>query len=555
MIEMRKIILLLILCGLTIQVSPQIKGQFIQLSMNEIFENGIPTEGRIVHVNFDKVNISPPFIVKLSIWREKDLLNPKHGHMNIEKIDWSALTPIELCQYKDTKELVGYDEDKTKYEERPYITYVLNNKRNFDITLPYYAFSDKVIEGIKDDIPVTFFIKVVICKGNEYNEVLTEGNTLYTTRSFREKIYEGPQVLDEEDFSDLLNDDEDKEDKIECYPITRIAQELLWSKYSKDIHHSYEGNLLKYGIGEIGMGQVGIYTTGGFKNFKDGCYLWASVHRGLNNIVSDVTFDHMTERVQHHLCNLQGDLSLYEYRKVKTVGNTMYYKTPIINNMYQIAILEYDQYKNLIRATYGIREKQADKEIRMHGPSHRHHYIRKIIFDDPISVDIAVPAKYPETIEINHNNITLEFKKALSDVSDQVYLCQEVPLNFKDQEEQRLFLEEVNDSLDMDGKQLSLRFPKKKEVYMNTKGLVTEKESEEESDSIYFCTASPILALNNNEPIEGETIIHKFYKMDSQRISKCEECGDMIVTKRQYRFFTLKTCNWFKEMNERFNEF
>ena len=79
MIEMRKIILLLILCGLTIQVSPQIKGQFIQLSMNEIFENGIPTGGRIVHVNFDKVNISPPFIVKLSIWREKDLLNPKHG--------------------------------------------------------------------------------------------------------------------------------------------------------------------------------------------------------------------------------------------------------------------------------------------------------------------------------------------------------------------------------------------------------------------------------------------------------------------------------------------
>ena len=166
-----------------------------------------------------------------------------------------------------------------------------------------------------------------------------------------------------------------------------------------------------------------------------------------------------------------------------------------------------------------------------------------------------MPAKYPETIEINHNNITLEFKKALSDVSDQVYLCQEVPLNFKDQEEQRLFLEEVNDSLDMDGKQLSLRFPMKKEVYMNTKGLVTAKESEAESDSIYFCTASPILALNNNEPIEGETIIHKFYKMDSQRISKCEECGDMIVTKRQYRFFTLKTCNWFKEMNERFNEF
>lgn len=521
--------------------------------------------GNYLTVSFPQHPAKPiEFEVRISFMIEKDPFHPKYPtDKKPTNINWNDLKPLSFRVTRDGRIFYGFKEDESDIETTTQLIRRCYSWRSFEMFLPWelfhlYQLFDTPEKKAMDGFRVAIYIKADVYHharligrntkvpiGYYVNEVEEQGGY--------ERKYEDLGTDDLSSFFDEEPSTPTKEEEVECYPIAQIAQSLLWSNYAKDGHHSYEGDLGKYGIGEMGMGQVGIYTSGGYKYFKDGCYLWTSVHRGRNDMVSKVTFSHMDERDQHHLCNLQNDLARLKYRKVRTEGRTVYYETPTVNNLYQIAILEYDQNSNLTRAMFEIMEKLPKKEITISIPPHKHHYLRKIEFEEPKPVDVEVPAKYPETVEIKYNDTLFVFKKADSNVSDNIYMCQDMQKQFKSEEELREFFNEIQDSLDMEGRKLSFRLPMKKEVYKNTKGQVTEKDAK--SEDIYFSPKYPIIAMDYYESSEGPTLVRTCYIMNSKRTSRCKECGDTITTKWRYRFSTLKQCIWFKNMWEKYNEF
>lgn len=215
---MKKILFIYLLCGLAIGASPQqMTKQLIRLSMNEIKDEfGDKSGGRVVHVNMDRTFLSPPYIVKLSVWREKDPFHPKNDINSIQSTDdikWNAMMPLTFNQYKVSRGVVGYDEDLSKYETHPYLTFERKDKAVFDIELPYFVFIDESIfdtpEKKNQCVSVTFFIKAAICKGNANNEILTNSVVLHTTRIFNDYVPpSNVTLLGTDDLSALLGDDE-----------------------------------------------------------------------------------------------------------------------------------------------------------------------------------------------------------------------------------------------------------------------------------------------------------------------------------------------------------
>lgn len=513
--------------------------------------------GYYLTVSFPRHPTTPmEFDVRISFMIEMDPFHPKYPtDRNPSKVNWNDLKPLTFKVTRNGRIFYGVNEDESDIETTTQLIRRCYSWKSFEVFLPWELFHlwqlfDTPEKRALDGFRVGIYIKADVYHNARLIGRNTDIPIGYHINEVEKYETVKTTTLNTDDLSNLL---EDVEEEVECYHIAQIAQNLLWSNYAKDGHHSYEGDLCKYGIGEMGMGQVGIYASGGYKYFKDGCNLWTSVHRGRNDMVTKVTFSHMDKRDQHHLCNLQNDLARLKYRKVKTAGRTVYYETPTVKNLYQSAILEYDQNSCLTRAMFEIMEKLPKKEMTIPIPPHKHHYLRKIEFDDPKSVYVEVPAEYPDSVEITYNDTLFVFKKADSDVSDNLYICQDMQKKFNSQEELRKYLDEIQDTLDMEGRNLSFRLPMKKEVYRNAKGQVAEKDAK--SEDIYFSPKYPIIAMDYYEPSEGPTLVRACYTMDSKRVSHCKECGDTITIKRQYRFSTMKSCYWFKNMCERYNVF
>ena len=498
---MKRFFLLSILCGLAVIASPQITKQVVQLSMDEMKDEfGDKSGGRVVHINMDRTFIQPPYIVKLSVWREKDPFHPKNNVNNIKSADdikWDALMPLTLSQYKESRGVVGYDEDPSKYETHPYLTFERKNKAVFDIELPYFVFIDETIfdtpEKKTQCISVSFFIKAAICTGNANNEILTNSAVLHTTRIFNNDVPAPKQkLLGTDDLSDLLGDDENEEP--ECFPLVMIADKLIYSSFDDGQYSIYKSTLSQYGINDKSILNDGVNIKRSNIKFKDGCQIMTSIYRGkLNNFISRVTFSRISDEAQHHLCDYLTDMNQLGYKKVRREGRTDYFKssTSPSENLYSTAKIVHRANGSVGSVSFMVNMKdkgEITEEPKEDGDSctlpppffetdsiyippheiksHKHEYMTSISFGIPQEVKFkkTVQFAFPKEVKVSCDDNEMIFTRLQSDLGNNVYICNDGLGGFGTIEDAEQYVAELNDSLQKAEAGYVVRLATKKEV-------------------------------------------------------------------------------------------
>jgi len=172
--------------------------------------------------------------------------------------------------------------------------------------------------------------------------------------------------------------------------------------------------------------------------------------------------------------------------------------------------------------------------------AHSHYFTSSISFGTPIEVkgNRSVKYAFPQSVTMNIDKNNVIFKKAESDIGDNIYIGQ-FPMEARTMADAEQYIAHLNDSLKNEGEQVSLRLPTMKEISKVTKEVVYDGE---ENYEYYFNPDKTIfLALEYNKGRTGTAVVTDYVKVIETHTQKCS-CGEKRVFSYTRQFKSMLLC-------------